>query len=200
MSDPRRLIEHVSERAPFPEDAFERMLRRRDRKRRNERLVAAGVVVVVILAVVALALRTFGPTGTVPGGVHTETGTVYTFFDGNTMVAVNGVKVETTSNHPKSPPGTPEPELDSRYVIRPMMDVSAGGVIDVGAEGARAWVDVHDLSEPAQRLYELDLAASPSMPEEPGTYYLELFIPDTPEALDGLTFLVPIRVTAPESS
>ena len=43
MNDTRRLIEQVGERAPFPDDAFERMLRRRDRKQRNQRIAAAGV-------------------------------------------------------------------------------------------------------------------------------------------------------------
>jgi hypothetical protein len=58
-------------------------------------------------------------------------------------------------------------------------------------------VDAHDLSEPAERLYELDLAASPSMPEEPGTYFLE-FTVGGPAKGGPLTFLVPLRVVAPE--
>jgi hypothetical protein len=61
-------------------------------------------------------------------------------------------------------------------------------------------VDVHDLSEPAQRLYEIDLSARPSLPESPGTYFLELYTPTPPNNIDGLTSLVPIRVVAPEAS
>jgi TolB protein len=56
MNDTGRLIERVGERAPFPNDAFERMLRRRDRKQRNQRLAAAGVGIAVFVAVVALLL------------------------------------------------------------------------------------------------------------------------------------------------
>ena len=56
MNDTRRLIERVGERAPFPEDAFGRMLRRRDRKRRNQRLAAAGVGVAVFVAMIAFLL------------------------------------------------------------------------------------------------------------------------------------------------
>jgi Tol biopolymer transport system component len=47
MSDTRRLIEQVGERFPFPEDAFERMLRRGDRKRRNERIGAIVLVAAI---------------------------------------------------------------------------------------------------------------------------------------------------------
>jgi hypothetical protein len=90
-------------------------------------------------------------------------------------------------------------ELDYRYVLDPMIDVPAGARFNVGDPAARAWVDAFDLSEPAHRLYEIDLAASPSMPVDPGTYYLELEIG---EPSDGgpLTFLVPIRVLASGAS
>lgn len=195
MTDTRRLIEQVGERAPFPSDAFERMLRRRDRKQRNQRIAAAAVGIAVFAAVVALALGSFDRTAIVPGSSPTETGTVFTFFGPEGMVSMNGVRIKTTSNHPPSPPGTPRGELDYRYVLDPVIDVPAGARFEVGEPGARAWVDAFDLSEPAQRLYEVDLAASPSMPEEPGTYYLEFEIGDTG---GPLTFLVPIRVVAPE--
>ncbi len=197
MTDTRRLIEQVGEQAPFPSDAFERMLRRRDHKQRTRRLAAAGVSIAVIaaIALAALALGSFDRTTNVPGSSPTETGPVFTFFGSAGMVAVDGVRIKTTSQHPSSPPGTPENELDARYVLDPMIDVPAGAPFEVGEPGFRVWVDAFDLSEPAQRLYEVDLAASPSMPQEPGTYYLEFEFP--PET--GLfSSLVPIRVVAPE--
>jgi len=197
MTDPRRLLEHVSERAPVPNDAFERMLRRRDRKVRNRRLTAASLAIALCVAIVVIAVRAVGISATVPAGVPSDTGKVFAFFESGHMVSVDGVPVHTTSQHPKMPPGTPIRDLDMRYVVRPMIDVPPGATIEVGTGVARAWVDVHDLSEPARRLYELDLDASPSMPQEPGTYFLEFFSPTPPESVDGLTFLVPVRVVAP---
>jgi hypothetical protein len=117
----------------------------------------------------------------------------------HSSVSVDGVRVETTSNHPASPPGTPITELDPRYVLDPMIAVPAGARIDVGPEVARGWVDVYDLSQPAQRLYELDLGTAPSMPDEPGTYYLEFSV-GSPAEEGALTVLVPLRVVAPEDS
>jgi hypothetical protein len=201
MSDVRTILERgVGDAAP-PPDGFERMLRRRDRKQRNQRLAAAavGLAVFVAIAVGALALGSFDRTSNVPGGPPTETGPVYTFFGPDGMVSVDGVRVETTSNHPASPPGTPITELDPRYVLDPMIAVPAGARIDVGPEVARGWVDVYDLSQPAQRLYELDLGTAPSMPDEPGTYYLEFSV-GSPAEEGALTVLVPLRVVAPEDS
>jgi hypothetical protein len=149
--------------------------------------------------VAAVALGSFHRTSDVPGGHPTGTGPVFTFFGPNGMVSLDGVRVETTSNHPKQPPGTPENELDMRYVLAPTIAVPAGARIEVGPDVPRAWVDVHDLSEPTHRLYELDLTAAPSMPEQPGTYYLE-FAVGAPEDGGPLTMLVPIRVVAQADS
>jgi hypothetical protein len=74
MNDTGRLIEQVGEHAPFPNDAFERMLRRRDRKQRNRRLAAAGVGMAVFVAMIAFLLsgrvfdRGVGPAVPNPGG------------------------------------------------------------------------------------------------------------------------------------
>jgi len=200
MSDPQQLIEHVSERAPFPNDAFDRMLRRRDRKQRNRRLAAAAVAITVCVVVAVVALTEVGAPAREPAAVPSGTGVVFTFFGSDHMVSVDGVPVETTSQHPQMPPGTPITDLDMRYVVRPMIDVPPGSAIDVGTGVTRVWVDVHDLSEPVQRLYELDLDASPSMPQEPGTYFLEFFSATPPDGVDGLTFLVPVRVVAPDAT
>ena len=80
MNDTGRLIEQVSEHAPFPNDAFERMLRRRDRKQRNQRLAAAGVGMAVFVAMIAFVLsgRLFdqgvGPAVSDPSGVESLPG------------------------------------------------------------------------------------------------------------------------------
>jgi hypothetical protein len=201
MSDVRTILERGLGGAVPPPDAFERMLRRHERKRRNQRLAAAGVGLAAFAAIliIALALGTLDRTSTAPRGSPTETGPVFTFFGPHGMVSVDGVRVETTSNHPASAPGTPDNELDPRYVVDPMIVMPAGARIDVGPDVARGWVDAYDLSEPAQRLYELDLAASPLMPEKLGTYYLE-FAVGSPADGGPLTFLVPIRVVPQEES
>jgi hypothetical protein len=203
MNDTGRLIEQVGERAPFPDDAFERMLQRRHRKQRNQRVAAAAVGIAVFVAAAAFAIGAFQRSARVPIAPPIETGPVYTFFGPEGMVSVDGVRVKTTSNHPESPPGTPEDELDYRYLLAPVIEVPAGARFDVVPEGSRGWVDAYDLSEPAQRLYELDLDASPTMPEEPGTYYLEFEVAFGNLGIDeggGFTFLVPIRVVSPEGS
>jgi hypothetical protein len=200
MSDVRTILQRgVGGAAPRP-DAFERMLRRRDRKRRNQRLAAAtvGIAVFVAIVVAAIALGSFDRRTNVPGGAPAETAPVFTFFGPDGMVSVDGERVKTTSAHPTSPPGTPTDELDLRYLLDPVIDVPAGARIVVGPDVANGWVDAHDLSEPAERLYELDLAASPSMPEDPGTYFLEFSV-RSPAERNPLTYLVPVRVVAPEN-
>jgi hypothetical protein len=55
MSDTRRILERVADRASVPEPAHERLLRRRDRKRRNDR-IASLVVGLLVSALVAAAV------------------------------------------------------------------------------------------------------------------------------------------------
>src|SRR3972149_815866 len=50
MNEPRDLLENVGERFAFPDQAFERLARRRDRKRRNQRIAAGGVGVTGFVA------------------------------------------------------------------------------------------------------------------------------------------------------
>jgi dipeptidyl aminopeptidase/acylaminoacyl peptidase len=59
MSEPRELLERVGGRYRFPDDAFERMLRRRDRKRRNQRIVAGTVGVAVALVAIVIGTGVF---------------------------------------------------------------------------------------------------------------------------------------------
>lgn len=68
MNETRDLLERVGERFAFPEAAFERLERRRDRNQRNRR-IRAGVTGIVILAALlfGLARATFTGSDTRPG-------------------------------------------------------------------------------------------------------------------------------------
>ncbi|MGZ8570628.1 MAG: hypothetical protein ACXWW5_00200 [Actinomycetota bacterium] len=55
MNETRELLERVGERFAFPERAFERLERRRDRKRRNQRMTAGAVGVAFFAAAVWIA-------------------------------------------------------------------------------------------------------------------------------------------------
>ncbi len=56
MNDTRAVIERIGERYALPNDAFERMLLRRDRKRRNQRVAAATIAFAVFVAALAFVL------------------------------------------------------------------------------------------------------------------------------------------------
>jgi Tol biopolymer transport system component len=56
MNDTRELLERVGGRFAFPDEAFERLERRRDRKRRNQRI--GGGVLTIILALVSFVALT----------------------------------------------------------------------------------------------------------------------------------------------
>jgi hypothetical protein len=60
MNETRELLERVGDRFAFPEDAFERLERRRDRKRRNQRL-AAGVVGIAVFVAAIWIVTSGGP-------------------------------------------------------------------------------------------------------------------------------------------
>ncbi|MEX1263409.1 MAG: WD40 repeat domain-containing protein [Actinomycetota bacterium] len=55
MTEYRDVLERVGDRAPMPEPAFDRILRRRDRKRRNQR-ISAGVIGLTVSVALVLAL------------------------------------------------------------------------------------------------------------------------------------------------
>lgn len=57
MSDERALLERVGERFDFPEEAFDRLLRRRNRKVRNQRIASGVVAVIVSVLAIAGLLR-----------------------------------------------------------------------------------------------------------------------------------------------
>lgn len=55
----QRTLERIAHRAPVPEPAYERLLRRRDRKERNRRLSAAVLAIVLTLLSVTGLMRAF---------------------------------------------------------------------------------------------------------------------------------------------
>ena len=60
MNETRDLLERVGERFAFPDEAFERLERRRDRKRRNQRIAAGAVGIAVFVAAIWIIV-TGGP-------------------------------------------------------------------------------------------------------------------------------------------
>jgi Tol biopolymer transport system component len=98
------------------------------------------------------------------------------------------------------------PEDVYRYVFDPdrRVDLPPGAPIVVNDTGdpdeIRAWVDAccgGSTSPP--RLYELDLAGSPSLPDEPGRYVVEFTVSwIRPGEIETFTTLFPVRVVAPE--
>ena len=50
MSSPREVVDRVGGHFPVPDNAFDRLARRRDRKRRNQRIGAGALALVIVLA------------------------------------------------------------------------------------------------------------------------------------------------------
>jgi hypothetical protein len=198
MNDTGRLIERVGERAPFPDDAFVRMLGRRHRKQRNQRIAAAAVGIAVFVAVVALALGAFQRSAPVPIAPPTvDPGTVTFWSTFEDLISVNGVPVDGQMAN--------TPEEVYVYRFSPTVGVPAGAQIVMGdgrdtSEFSGGWIDAWwDGSTPGERLYELDLSGTPTMPTEPGVYTVEFTVPDGPDdRYETFHLLFPIRVVAPE--
>jgi hypothetical protein len=58
--DTRDVMERVGGRFAFPDQAFERMLRLRDRRRRNRRIGSAVVAIVMVTAAAVALGHAFG--------------------------------------------------------------------------------------------------------------------------------------------
>jgi DNA-directed RNA polymerase specialized sigma24 family protein len=71
MNETRELLERIGGRFAFPDEAFERFARRRDRRRRNQRL-AAGVLGVAITLAGVLVGASLLRSSSVPGGGSPE--------------------------------------------------------------------------------------------------------------------------------
>ena len=72
MSDERLLLEWVGERFTFPEDAFDRLLSRRNRKVRNQRIASGVLAVIVSFLALAGLLRAFVDRETGDRTIHPE--------------------------------------------------------------------------------------------------------------------------------
>jgi hypothetical protein len=198
MNDTGRLIERVGERAPFPEDAFERMLGRRHRKQRNQRVAAAAVGIAVFVAAVALALGAFQRSAPVPIAPPSASPGTVTFWGADQIpISVNGVPVDGQMAN--------TPEEVYLYRFSPTVGVPAGAQIVMGdardtSEFSGGWIDAWwDGSTPGERLYELDLGGTSTMPTEPGVYTVEFTVPDGPDdRYEAFHLLFPIRVVPPE--
>ena len=59
MNDTRELLERVGGRFAFPDEAFERLERRRDRKRRNRRVGAGALAIILALVSFVAVTRAF---------------------------------------------------------------------------------------------------------------------------------------------
>jgi hypothetical protein len=167
MNDTGQLIERVGERAPFPDDAFERMLVRRHRKQRNKRVAAAAVGIAVFVAVVALALGAFQRSARVPvAPPSVDPGTVTFWSTFEDLISVNGVPVDGQMAN--------TPEEVYLYRFSSTVGVPAGAQIVMGdgrdtSEFSGGWIDTWwDGSTPGERLYELDLGGTQTMPHRAG--------------------------------
>ena len=98
MNETRDLLERVGDRFAFPDQAFERLERRRDRKRRNRRIAAGAAGIAVFAALVfALARATWSDSAPRPGEPPpSPTPSIGIEQSGNPILRANEVVV---SNH-----------------------------------------------------------------------------------------------------
>ena len=59
MNSPSEIVDRVGGRFPVPDDAFDRLARRRDRKRRNQRIGAGALALAIVLAAAGVFARAF---------------------------------------------------------------------------------------------------------------------------------------------
>jgi hypothetical protein len=158
------------------------------------RLLTIAAAFAIAIVAGALLLRAFDRGQDVP--LAPDPGEVTFSFDftgaDHSYLFVNGVPIEGTMLN--------GPSHVYRYEFEPMIDVVAGTpiVVEGDLEEIHAWIDACcDASEPRQRLYELDLA-DPSIPSDPGTYFVEFAVLEPPDGPEVDTYLFPIRVVATE--
>jgi hypothetical protein len=156
--------------------------------------VTIAAAFAIVIAAFALLLRAVDRGEEVPMAPGAGVVTFSFDFTGadHSYLFVNGVPIEGTM--------TNGPSHVYRYEFNPMIDVVAGTpiVVEGDLEEIHAWIDACcDASEPRQRLYELDLA-DPSIPSDPGTYFVEFSVLEPPDGPEVDTYLFPIRVVATE--
>jgi hypothetical protein len=104
MNDTRELLERVGGRFAFPDEAFERLERRRDRKRRNRRIAAVTLALALFvgLAVAGVTIIRSAPAplggGRPPTGVeHPPTGV----GNGRIFASIGDAIVSFDPDHPR---------------------------------------------------------------------------------------------------
>ena len=143
MSGERLLLEWVGERFTFPEDAFDRLLRRRNRKVRNQRIASGLLAVIVSILAIAGLLRTFVDRGTGDRTIHREprpSGAMAVQDNGLSRIARGrdlGYSWTLSDQHadPRSDPG-PYLVIDGRMAIPMLIDpvnIWQIGCLDRGA-------------------------------------------------------------------
>ena len=100
MNETRDLLERVGDRFAFPDQAFERLERRRDRKRRNRRIAAGAAGIAVFAALVfALARATWSDSAPRPGEPPpSPTPSIGIERSGNPILRANEVVVDDHSS------------------------------------------------------------------------------------------------------
>jgi hypothetical protein len=178
---------------------IERKVYTPSRRPPNDTLRRMGTIAaafVIAIAAGALLLRAFDRGQDVPLAPDPGEVTFSFDFDGidHNYLSVNGVPIEGTMLN--------APSHAYRYEFEPMISVRAGTpvVVEGDLDVVRAWIDACcDASEPRQRLYGLDLA-DPSIPSDPGTYFVEFSVMEPPDGPEVDTYLFPIRVVATDGN
>ena len=100
MNETRDLLERVGDRFAFPDQAFERLERRRDRKRRNRRIAAGAAGIAVFAALVfALARATWSDSAPRPGEPPpSPTPSIGIEHSGNPILRANEVVVDDSNS------------------------------------------------------------------------------------------------------
>src|SRR5512132_720271 len=153
MNDTRELLERVGGRFAFPDEAFERLERRRDRKRRNRRIAAVTLALALFvgLAVAGVTVIRSAPAplggGRPPSGVeHPPTGV----GNGRIFASIGDAIVSFDPNHPRG----------SREIA-----VQDGALADRGLawspDGSRLAfaVSLHDRRNDAHGIWILDVSS-----------------------------------------
>jgi Tol biopolymer transport system component len=163
----------------------------------------------------AFEIPTRKPTGAiawqpVPLGSSSDRGALtFSFdpYDVNQMVYLNGVPVTGEMHGGQA---TDQNGLHSFYIFAPdrrirvptgaSVSIEGADVLDVNADVAHGWIDTCcETSTLPRHLFEFDLANAPSMPSDPGNYYVDIrWTCATCDPETVIPFLFPVQVVAPE--
>lgn len=171
----------------------------------RQRVVAGVVAFAAFALVVALFVNVVGGPSAIPPVGPTSLDTVTISFTAQHVFSVDGVAVPGEMRNGKNL--TPDAVRLIHYQFYPdqIPEVVPGSPIVIeGVVDSRGWIDecCRYGSEGPPRLFALDLAGSPLLPLEPGTYFVELslhIVGWTGQGAPGddpVTFMFPVRVKA----